>query len=387
MLGVMTIKAIYHHRTQATDAQGIHINEMYNAFLRLGIDMKMVALVKNEAVGQESRKGMTGKIISVLPSFIYELMEISFNFVGFFRLFAAVSQHKPQFIYERYSIYNIAGCLVSKLTNVPLIEEVNSPLTFEKKKYETLHFPKFAQMVENWVVNNAFKTIAVTRVLKEMLGQNGAHLEKIVVMSNGVNLEDYPLPTIDKSVMTPIVLGFIGWFRDWHGLEQVIETYTQHKWHKKNVEMLFVGDGPEKKNLENVILKNNLKKYVRITGAVDRKQLKNYLQRIDIAIQPAATEYASPMKLIEYMAAQKAIIAPDQANIRELLQDHFNAVLFRPGDWNDFSSKIEKLISDPSLINLLGRRARKTVEEIPLTWDHNARRVLRLIMQSLKITA
>ncbi|NCU33570.1 MAG: glycosyltransferase WbuB, partial [Candidatus Moranbacteria bacterium] len=196
---LMTIRAIYHHRTQATDAQGIHINEMFNAFLRLGVDIKMISLVKDEAVGRESREGFAGKIISVLPSFIYELMEILFNVVGFFRLLAAVSQQKPQFIYERYSIYNVVGCMVSKLTRIPLIEEVNSPLAFEKNRYGKLHFPRFAQIIENWIINNSYKTVAVTKALKEMLGQKGADLEKIVVISNGVNLADFSFPKLKKS--------------------------------------------------------------------------------------------------------------------------------------------------------------------------------------------
>jgi len=86
----------------------------------------------------------------------------------------------------------------------------------------------------------------------------------------------------------------------------------------------------------------------------------------------------APMKLIEYMAAGKAIVAPDQPNIRELLEHKKNALLFSPGDWSDFACQVELLVLDPSLRNALGRAARDTVLERQLTWENNARHVLSL---------
>jgi glycosyltransferase involved in cell wall biosynthesis len=372
------IKGLYHHRTQATDAQGIHINEMYMAFGRLGIRMKMVALVKDEALGQDIRDNFWGKITSNLPSICYEIMEMAYNLIGVFKLYRASVSEQPLFIYERYSIYNIAGCIVSKLTKIPLIEEVNSPLAFEKKKYGNLHFPKLAQTVETWIINQSFKTIAVTHVLKEILVKNGADIEKIEVMPNGVNLQDYPVP-LPRRLDQKIVLGFVGWFRDWHGLNELVDIYARHGWDTKKVHLLLIGDGPARKMIEQTIDHHNIQKHVTITGAVDRQQLQIHLEKVDIAVQPAVTEYASPMKLIEYMVTGKAIVAPDQPNIKELLTHKQNAILFKPCDWEDFALQIEKLISNPSLVHQIGVVARNTVKEKSLSWDYNAKQVIRLI--------
>ncbi len=375
----MRKKAIYHHRTQATDAQGIHINEMFKAFIRQGLDMKMVALVQDEALGQESREGILGRISNVLPSLVYELMEIGFNIPGVLRLYRAAVKERPVFIYERYSIYNLAGLLVSRLTGIPLIEEVNAPLAHEKKIYGSLHFPELAQFIETSIINGSSRTIAVTDALRKMLVHRGADEKNIVVMPNGINPEDYPVAAVRKDG-AEVVLGFIGWFREWHGLESLIEIFAARKWHEKNVHLLLVGDGPLRGHLEDKINSFGLENHVTITGAVPRSRLGSYLDQMDIALQPAATSYACPMKLIEYMAAGKAIVAPNQANIRELLIHGDNGLLFEPGDVDDLARQIESLLVDGALIFQLGSSARKTVETRPLNWDYNARQVMGLLL-------
>jgi hypothetical protein len=92
-------------------------------------------------------------------------------------------------------------------------------------------------------------------------------------------------------------------------------------------------------------------------------------------LQTAAVPYASPLKLFEYMALGRAIIAPDQPNIREILQDHLNALLFDPDDRDAFHDALGRLCRDSAMRRRLGAGARSTVEEIPLTWAHNAARI------------
>ena len=64
--------------------------------------------------------------------------------------------------------------------------------------------------------------------------------------------------------------------------------------------------------------------------------MPSWLKSIDIALQPAVVPYASPLKLIEYLATGKSIIAPAQDNIKELLEDGENALLFDEGDMEQF---------------------------------------------------
>ena len=94
----------------------------------------------------------------------------------------------------------------------------------------------------------------------------------------------------------------------------------------------------------------------------------------DVALQTASVAYASPLKLLEYMTLGCAIIAPDQPNIREILRHDTNALLFDPLGRQSFTAALSRLCADGELRRRLGRAARRTVEETPLTWAHNAAR-------------
>jgi glycosyltransferase involved in cell wall biosynthesis len=75
------------------------------------------------------------------------------------------------------------------------------------------------------------------------------------------------------------------------------------------------------------------------------------------------------------MAHGRAIIAPDQPNIREILDDGVNALLFAAENEPSFRAALTRLCTDQALRQKVGRQARLTVEERPLTWANNAARI------------
>jgi glycosyltransferase involved in cell wall biosynthesis len=117
------------------------------------------------------------------------------------------------------------------------------------------------------------------------------------------------------------------------------------------------------------------------TGLVERSAVAEWTSAFDIALQPAANPYASPLKLFEYMAMRRAIVAPDQPNIREVLRHEANALLFEPGDAESFATAVRRLAFDPDLRARLAHAAAETVRQRNMTWAHNARRVTELAEQ------
>ena len=105
--------------------------------------------------------------------------------------------------------------------------------------------------------------------------------------------------------------------RDWNGLEPVIDQLARtdgQRWF-----LLVVGDGPARAALEERARDLGVATRVRFTGVVRREEIPALVSAFDIALQPAANPYASPLKLFEYLALGRAIVAPDQPNIREVL--------------------------------------------------------------------
>jgi glycosyltransferase involved in cell wall biosynthesis len=149
----------------------------------------------------------------------------------------------------------------------------------------------------------------------------------------------------------------------------------------KEAILLLVGDGPACADLRNRAAQLGISDRLRITGIVPREEIAEHVATFDIALQPGVTAYASPLKLLEYMGAGLAIVAPDQANIRELLTDRENALLIDPTDTAALGSAIFELCQDDALRLKLGQAARETIERRKLTWVENATTVVKLVQR------
>ena len=148
------------------------------------------------------------------------------------------------------------------------------------------------------------------------------------------------------------VLGFVGYIREWHGLDRVIELLAKPGMSGNC--LMVIGDGPARKSLEQQANDLGIAARVCFTGSVGRDDLPQFIAAFDVALQPQVTAYASPLKLFEYMAAARAIIAPRVPNITEILDDGCDALLYDPTDPDGLRSAIERLVVSPELRERLG---------------------------------
>lgn len=393
------MKILYHHRTRAGDAQGIHIAEIQRAFRSRGHEVREVALVeagteaKADESGGEARgiAGLASRLASRMPLPVKEAMELAYNAVAFRRLSRAIREFRPDFVYERYAANTFAGLAAARRHRVPFVLEVNSPLALEKARHEGLAFRGITRTIERRLATGADVTIAVTRVLARILEDEGVPAGKVVVMANGVRREfgaSGDGAAFRRSFGIPLdapVAGFVGWFRAWHGLERLIETAASPAWREARVHLVLAGDGPAMPALRELRdASPDLRRRVVLCGPVPRAEIESALASFDVAVQPAVTPYACPMKIIEYMAAGRAIVAPGSANVRELLT-HGETALLAPGGENpaagDLGAAILTLARDRELRERLGRAARAALFERGYLWEENARRVEELVTQ------
>ncbi|OYW09846.1 MAG: hypothetical protein B7Z53_02130 [Rhodospirillales bacterium 12-71-4] len=174
-----------------------------------------------------------------------------------------------------------------------------------------------------------------------------------------------------------MVLGFVGFVRDWHGLDKALHGIAA--WRGATpLSLVVVGDGPARPGLEQLARDLGIAERVHFTGLAARQDVPRLVAGFDIALQPAAVPYASPLKVFEYMAAARAIVAPDQPNLREVLDQGETALLFDPADPAGFWAAVARLAQDGALRARLGTAARAEVLRRDLTWAGNARRVVAI---------
>jgi glycosyltransferase involved in cell wall biosynthesis len=210
----------------------------------------------------------------------------------------------------------------------------------------------------------------------------------VTVVPNGIDPDRFMLDfdrERQKTVLGlggKIVVGFTGFIRDWHGLERVIDWLSESD-SGALVQLVVIGDGPARSALEQYAASRRVQDQVLFTGLVERSDIPLMVSAFDIALQPGVTAYASPLKIMEYMALGCAIVAPRQPNIEEILTDGETALLFDPESPKSMRDCIERLCADRDLRLRLASASRAMILELNLTWDSNAQRLERLFSEAL----
>ena len=206
----------------------------------------------------------------------------------------------------------------------------------------------------------------------------------MVVLPNGVDLATFEPARADADrirgkygLTAPVTIGWSGILRDWHGVGNLLEAAAG----VPGTHVLIVGDGPARAGLERQAAALRMDGRVTITGRVAHREMPDYVAAMDVAVvADERTGVASPMKLLEYMAMARAVVAPGLDNIRDLITDGVDGVLFAPGDIGALRGALLRTAADASLRNSLGRNARLTVER-RRTWLRNAERVISLVTE------
>jgi glycosyltransferase involved in cell wall biosynthesis len=354
----------------------VHLESMVAALRAEGHEVRVVgpAAYAEASLGDESR--LTTLLRRWLPAAAAELAELAYSIPAYLRLARAAAEFRPDAVYERYNLFFLSGALLARRRRLPFLVEVNAPLAEERSRFGGLRLQGLARWTERFVWRAACHVLPVTEVLAGHVREAGVPPGRIAVVPNGIELVEFPAP-VPAPAKPVVTLGFVGFVRDWHGLDAVVREIAGFCG-ATPLELLVVGEGPARPGLERLAAELGIADRVRFTGLAERQAVPGLVAGFDIALQPAAVAYASPLKVFEYMAAGRAIVAPDQPNIREVLVHERTALLFEAGKPGAMWAAVERLAADPALRERLGAAARAEVLARDLTWSGNARRAVAL---------
>lgn len=376
------MKILYHHRIASKDGQNVHVEEVIHALRELGHDVRVVAPSVHDDSEFGHEGGWVSRLKAALPKAVYEILEMAYSLLAYRKLAAAIREFQPDVIYERYNLFLFSGIWAKRRFKLPLLLEVNAPLAEERSQHDGMAFKRLALRAQAWAWRSADRCLPVTDVLAGYLRRAGVPDERIEVIHNGINEAHFatapgnPEAKVKLGLTGQTVLGFTGFVRSWHGLDKIIRWMATAG--HENVHLLVVGEGPARSELEALSRELGIAARVTFTGLVHRDRVPEHVAAFDVALQPAVVEYASPLKLFEYLALGRAVVAPRVPNLMEILVDMENALLFDPATPGALESVLERLSADANLRERLGQTARNSIQQRGFTWRGNAQRIARL---------
>ena len=227
--------------------------------------------------------------------------------------------------------------------------------------------------------------IALTKHLKNKLVDCGINREKILVAPDGVDLQKFNLSLGKEEACNllnlPIegkIVTYTGHLFSWKGIDILIETAKI----LPDINFLIVGgtESDQKKYREKIHVKSI--KNVSIIGHYPPSIIPQFLKAADILVLPNSGKekiscyYTSPLKMFEYMAAARPIVATDLPSLREILNEE-NAILVKPDDPKALAEGIKVALEDKELAKRISEKAFEDVQQY--SWEKRAERIARFI--------
>jgi len=229
----------------------------------------------------------------------------------------------------------------------------------------------------------ADRVIATNESYKEIeIKRDRVNLQDIFVVRNGPDLGRLRLvePDVKLKGMSKIILGYVGDINPQDGVDYLLRSIRQLVFDLKRTDFycVVIGTGDALPDLEKMARKLEIKDYVWFTGYIPDNDMMRYLSTADICVDPDPSsplnDRSTWIKIMEYMALKKPIIAFDLKETRFSAQD--SAIYVRPNDELEFAKAIIALMDNPELRTRLGEIGRKRVEE-ELAWKHTSKNLIK----------
>ncbi len=294
----------------------------------------------------------------------------------FVRLIQVIIVEKPDILHAHSPVLNyLPVWLIGKAFNLPVLYEIrayweDAGVDQATYKEQSLKY-RFVQSLETWACKQVSHVAVLCDGIRKDLVSRGIRYEKLTPVFNGIHPENFTpcrpdTESVEKwGLRDKKVIGFIGSFFRWEGLDLLVEAFAKLAPDHPNLMLLIVGGGEEQKNLQQQVLSLGLKERIIMPGRIPHHQVKGVYAMMDIMIYPRysvrLTELVTPLKPLEAMAMEKAVIASNIGGHRELVKHDTTGILFPAGDADALAKTITSLIDDKQKIKTLGKAGRSYV--------------------------
>ena len=254
--------------------------------------------------------------------------------------------------------------------------------------YEAHRFPSSILGLElsRWLVNKLDGIVVLTNFLATRYLELGIPEKRISVVPDAVDLQDFGVFSksaarqhlgIDESIF---VVMYVGHMYHWKGVDTLVEAATRLS---DNEQIWLIGGTPEELPRIEQLAKQLELTNIHLAGYVPYEHISTYMAAADVLVIPNSGDYdisrfyTSPIKLFEYMAAKRPIVASNLPSLREIIVHDETALLVQPDNPISLAIAIQRLQSDSHLSSRLVDNA--TVLVSKHTWSGRSQRILEFI--------
>jgi len=315
---------------------------------------------------------------SFIRSFIIKLYKFYLKYVFslYFAIIIAkiVKKYNIDIILERGSSLG-AGAIACIISRRPMVSEIIGT-----------NFKRISLKVARKIIAYSYEIIPKEYIDKTHLITAAANIEMFTPEIDGTKVrKKYGIENV-------LVIGFSGSFADWHGALDLVKASKKVISKIGCVRFFMIGPNAHIK-ASPLVSKMNIEDYFIFTGPIPYDKVPSYLRACDILVAPYnPNKYAetrifgffySPIKIFEYMACGRPIVASSCGNIPSILRDKITGHLFEPGNVNGLADAILYFLENREILGEIGKNARKDVET-RYSWKYVARKIEWLLKMSIK---
>lgn len=307
------------------------------------------------------------------------------------RLLPLVVRHRPAALQPTSPFDNARTALaLGAATGLPVVYEVRG---FLEETWRSRHGAvagaserfRLTRAIEGWCMRHADRVVTLGTAMRADIIARGVDPDRVVVIPNAVDPEQFSPVPADPALratlgFTPrdVVLGYVSSLVPYEGVAHLLEAIARLRAAgHTGVRGLIVGDGTERTALQRTAHDLGLRDAVRFTGRVPLAEVQRYYAQIDVFVVPRTNDQVSrtvtPLKPLEAMALQRAVVTSDVPALRELIVPGETGLVFTAEDAASLASVVEPLLDDPTARANLGKAAREWVIA-ERTWRRNGQR-------------
>ena len=374
----------------APTGYGSHMRGMVNGFREEGHTVEILVLGKkpqsrDSSIQTNSFKSVLKKVLpKILWRTLKEIQQIRFDNHAAKELQEAIQTFNPDVVYERSAWMSNGSVDVLKSFNIKHIVEINAPFEEEVKEFEKAS--SFISIIGKKKLKNLLQSATliapITTSLEKYIVENyEVNPSNCLVVPNAIDKQEIQInesrvEAINKqfNLSEVTVIGFVGSIFPYHGVDRLIKGVSKLKY--TDIAILIVGDGYLIPELKELASKLEISSRVHFTGSVPKEDVYNYISAMDILTLPNTEWYCSPVKLFEYGAFGKTILAVNEAGVSDVMSRE-EGVLFENND-SAFQDALLVAITEVDALEIKAKRFQQKVFATH-NWRANARKVLQQI--------